>query len=126
MPPMPTTDRTAPTTSTSRGPVYGDVANEPDARQHDRDDTTSSANPTRQDRNVVMKPPSSGPTAAAMAADAPTSAYTFLCAAPSKLPWISDCIAGSSSDAPSPPMTAQKMTTAVRLWASVIARAPTA
>ena len=36
-------------------------------------------------------------------------------------PWISDCIAGSSSDAPSPPMIAQKMTTAVMLCASVIA-----
>ena len=29
---------------------------------------------------------------------------------PSKLPWIRDCIAGSSSEAPSPPMIAQKMT----------------
>ena len=73
-----------------------------------------------------MKPPSSGPTAAAIAADAPTSAYAFFCAAPSKLPWMSDCIAGSSSDAPSPPMIAQKMMTGSRLWASVIASAPTA
>ncbi len=48
------------------------------------------------------------------------------CIAPSKLPWMSDCIAGSSSDAPSPPMIAQKMMIAVRLWASVIASAPTA
>ena len=39
------------------------------------------------------------------------------CAAPSKLPWMSDCMAGSSSDAPSPPTMAQKMTIAVRLWA---------
>ncbi len=46
-------------------------------------------------------------------------------AAPSKLPWISDCIAGSRSDAPSPPMIAQKMSTAVMLCASVIATAPT-
>ena len=36
--------------------------------------TTSSKNPTRHDRNVVMKPPSRGPTAAAIAADAPTNA----------------------------------------------------
>ena len=73
-----------------------------------------------------MNPPSSGPTAAAMAAAAPTSAYACFCAAPSKLPWISDCIAGSSSDAPSPPMTAQKTMTAVRLCASAIASAPVA
>ncbi len=73
-----------------------------------------------------MNPPSSGPTAAAIAAAAPTRAYTRFCAAPSKLPWISDCIAGSSSDAPSPPTTAQKMMIAVTLWASVIASAPTA
>jgi hypothetical protein len=39
---------------------------------------------------------------------------------------MSDCIAGSSSDAPIPPMTAQKMMTGTRLWASVIATAPTA
>ena len=51
-----------------------------------------------------MNPPSSGPTAAAIAAAAPTRAYTFFCAAPWKLPWIRDCIAGSSSDAPSPPI----------------------
>ena len=73
-----------------------------------------------------MNPPSSGPTAAAIAAAAPTRAYTFFCAAPWKLPWIRDCIAGSSSDAPSPPMTAQKMMIAVRPWARVIASAPTA
>ena len=43
-----------------------------------------------------------------------------------KLPWMSDCMAGSSSEAPRPPTMAQKMMTAVRLWASVIAKAPTA
>ena len=73
-----------------------------------------------------MNPPSSGPTAAAIDAAAPTSAYTRFCAAPSKLPWISDCIAGSSSEAPIPPMIAQKMMIASRFCASVIAMAPTA
>ena len=71
--------------------------------------TTSPANATRHERYVVTKPPTSGPTAAAIAADAPTSAYARRCIAPWKLPWISDCIAGSSSDAPRPPITAQKM-----------------
>jgi hypothetical protein len=47
-------------------------------------------------------------------------------AAPSKLPWIRDCIEGSSSDAPIPPTIAQKMMIAVRFWARVMARAPTA
>ena len=75
---------------------------------------------------MVTKPPSSGPTAAAIAAAAPTSAYVFFCAAPSKLPWIRDCIAGNSSEAPSPPMIAQKTMIAVRLWARVIATAPIA
>jgi hypothetical protein len=42
------------------------------------------------------------------------------------LPWISDCIAGSSSDAPRPPRMAQKMMIVVRLWVSDIASAPTA
>ena len=36
--------------------------------------TASSAKPTRQESNVVMKPPSSGPIAAAIAAAAPTRA----------------------------------------------------
>ena len=35
-------------------------------------------------------------------------------------------MAGSSSEAPSPPTIAQKMMIAVRLWASAIASAPTA
>ena len=39
---------------------------------------------------------------------------------------MSDCIAGSSSEAPSPPMIAQKMMIAVTLWARVIATAPIA
>ncbi len=88
--------------------------------------TTSRAKPTRHERNVVMKPPSNGPTAAAIAAEAPTRAYTRFWAAPSKFPWMSDCIAGSRSDAPSPPITAQNTTIAVTLWANVIASAPTA
>ena len=70
--------------------------------------TSSRAKPTRHDRNVVTKPPNSGPTAAAIAAEAPTSAYTRFWAAPSKLPWMSDCIAGSSSEAPSPPRIARR------------------
>ena len=36
--------------------------------------TASPRNAIRHDRNVVMKPPMSGPTAAAIAADAPTVA----------------------------------------------------
>ena len=88
--------------------------------------TASSAKPTRQDRNVVMNPPRSGPTAAAMAAEAPTSAYTRFCWAPSKLPWMSDCMAGRSSEAPMPPMIAQNTMIAARSCANTIAIAPTA
>jgi hypothetical protein len=61
-----------------------------------------------------------------MAAAAPTRAYACFWAAPAKLPWIRDCIAGRSNEAPSPPMIAQKMMIAVRLWARVMANAPTA
>ena len=75
---------------------------------------------------MVTKPPISGPIAAPTAAEAPTSAYVFFIATPSKFPWMRDCMAGSRSDAPNPPMIAQKMTTAVMFWASVIARAPIA
>ena len=39
---------------------------------------------------------------------------------------MSDCMAGNKRDAPRPPMIAQKMMTTVRVWVSVIARAPTA
>jgi hypothetical protein len=73
-----------------------------------------------------MNPPSSGPTAAATAAAAPTRAYTRRWAAPSKLPWINDCMAGKSSEAPNPPRMAQKNTMAVKLWANAIDSAPTA
>jgi hypothetical protein len=37
-----------------------------------------------------------------------------------------DCIDGSSNDAPIPPTSAQKTMIAVRSWARVMARAPTA
>src|SRR5262249_2907508 len=49
-----------------------------------------------------------------------------LCIGPSKFPWIRDCIAGSRSDAPSPPTTAQKMMIGARLCDSVIESAPAA
>ena len=87
---------------------------------------TSPKNATRQERYVVMNPPSSGPTAAAIAAAAPTRAYARRCIAPSKFPWISDCIEGSRRAAPSPPTTAQKTTIGSRLCDSVIDSAPAA
>ena len=88
--------------------------------------TASSAKLIRQDQNVVMTPPISGPIAAAIAMEAPTSAYTLARAAPSKLPWMRDCMAGRSREAPSPPMIAQKTMIAVTLCASVMATAPMA
>ena len=88
--------------------------------------TASSTKLTRHDKYVVITPPISGPIAAAMAAAAPTRAYTLARAAPSKLPWMRDCMAGSSSEAPRPPMTAQKTMIAVTLCARVIAMAPIA
>ena len=71
---MPKTDRTAPTASTSRDPVYATSRTRPIPDSTITMTTTSSPKATRYDRNVVMKPPRSGPTAAAMAAAAPTSA----------------------------------------------------
>ena len=56
--------------------------------------TASSRNPTRHDSRVVTKPPINGPIAAAIAPAAPIRAKTFARILPSKLPWISDCIAG--------------------------------
>jgi len=125
-PPMPSTDSSAPTGSTSRAPVYGTSRTRPIPESTTAMTTASRANATRHERYVVMNPPSSGPTAAAIAAAAPTSAYTFFCAAPSKFPWIRDCMAGSSSEAPSPPTIAQNTMIAARSWARVIATAPTA
>jgi hypothetical protein len=72
MPPMPTAESSAPTQSTPRGPVYGT------SRTSLMPDSTiaitrsSSRNAIRHDRYLVMKPPSNGPTAAAIAAAAPT------------------------------------------------------
>ena len=56
--------------------------------------TASSMKPTRHESSVVKKPPMRGPIAAAMAPEAPINAKTFACIFPSKLPWMSDCIAG--------------------------------
>ena len=44
---------------------------------------------------------------------------------PSKFPWMRDCIEGSRSEAPRPPMIAQKITIGSRLCDSAIATAPT-
>ena len=74
MPPIPSTERTAPIGSTWRSPVYGASRTRLMLNRTTAMITTSSANPTRHERYVVMKPPSSGPTAAAIAAEAPTSA----------------------------------------------------
>ena len=54
----------------------------------------STKNPARHENTVVTKPPNSGPIAAAIAPAAPTSAKTLARSLPTKLPWISDCIAG--------------------------------
>ncbi len=80
------TERIAPTTSICRGPVYATSRTSLIWDNTIAMTTTSRAKPTRHDRKVVTNPPSSGPTAAAIAAEAPTSAYAFLRAAPSKFP----------------------------------------
>ncbi len=85
-PPMPTTENRAPTRSMPFSPVNGTSRIIRMFSSTTAITTSSSAKPTRHDRNVVMKPPTSGPTAAAMAAAAPTRAYTFFWVAPSKLP----------------------------------------
>ena len=74
MPPMPTTERMAAPASKVRGPVYGASLTSLMPDKTTAMMTTSSKNASRHDRKVVMKPPRSGPTAAAMAAAAPTSA----------------------------------------------------
>src|SRR5205085_11248887 len=57
--------------------------------------------PTRRSSDL------NGPTAAAIAPAAPIIAKTLACSLPSKLPWMSDCIAGRYNAAPSPPTNAQ-------------------
>ena len=107
-------------------PRVGHVVDELDLRQHDRDhdDLEPEADAPREvgGHEATDQRPDRGRDRGR----GPTSAYVFVRAAPSKFPWISDCIAGNSSDAPSPPMIAQKTMIAVRLWASVIASAPIA
>ena len=91
---MPITERNAPTPSTERSPVYGTSRIRRLPTRTAAMMTASSRNPARHESTVVMKPPTSGPIAAAIAPDAPTSANTFARALPSKFPWIRDCIAG--------------------------------
>ena len=71
---MPRTERIAPIASMCRGPVYGTSRTRPMLESTTAMITTSSAKPTRHERKVVMKPPNNGPTAAAIAAEAPTRA----------------------------------------------------
>ena len=71
---MPNTERAAPTRSICLGPVYGTSWTSLIPERTIAMITTSSRNPIRQDRYVVMNPPISGPTAVAIAAAAPTSA----------------------------------------------------
>ena len=73
MPPMPTAERIDPTTSTCQSGVRH-LADEFDSDEHHRDDDDLADEGMRHERYVVMKPPINGPTAAAMAAAAPTSA----------------------------------------------------
>ena len=74
IPPMPTTDSAAPTRSMPRLPVYGTSLTSPSPDSTTPMITTSMRNPTRHERKVVTNPPRSGPTAAAIAAAAPTIA----------------------------------------------------
>ena len=74
IPPIPTTDSSDPIQSTALDPVYGTSCTSLMPRSTTAMMTASRANATRHDRNVVMNPPRSGPTAAAIAAEAPTSA----------------------------------------------------
>ena len=74
MPPIPMTDSTPPTRSIVRAPVYATSFTRPRPDRTTAMMTASPRNARRHDRNVVMKPPMSGPTAAAIAADAPTRA----------------------------------------------------
>ena len=71
---MPSAERIAPTTSIPLEPVYGTSWTSRLPTSTIAITTTSPKNATRQERYVVMKPPSSGPTAAAIAAAAPTRA----------------------------------------------------
>ena len=71
---MPRTERIAPIASTWRGPVYGTSLMRPEPSNTIAMITSSSRKPTRHERKVVMNPPSSGPIAAATAAEAPTRA----------------------------------------------------
>ena len=71
---MPTAERIAPTTSRLATRCRA-LVDEPAAYEHDCDDHDLAEERDRQERYVVMKPPTSGPTAAAIAAAAPTSAW---------------------------------------------------
>ena len=71
-PPIPKAESAAPTTSTVRGPAYGTSRMSLRFARTIPITTTSPRNPMRHVHAVVKKPPISGPTAAAIAAAAPT------------------------------------------------------
>ena len=103
------------------------VFDETDAGQHDRDDDrlereSDALRPERRDEAAEQRTDGGGD--GGRSAD--ERVHRASAAPPSKLPWMSDCMAGSRSDAPIPPMTAQKMMTPVRFCANTMAMAPTA
>lgn len=74
MPPMPMIESAEPTRSIDRSPVYRTSFSSGAPMRTTAITSASSRKPTRQERYVVIAPPSRGPTAAAIAAAAPTSA----------------------------------------------------
>ena len=83
-------------------PGVGDVVDELDLGQHDRDDDDleHEADPPRQvrgDEAAEQRPDRGGDRRRR-----PDQRVRLLAGRASKFPWISDCIAGSSSDAPEP------------------------
>ena len=85
---------------------------------------SSPTNTSRQEKNVVMKPPRTGPTAMAMAPAAATSPYALGRASGGKLLATRPTMAGMISTAPMPSRIDQPMSRTVRLGDSAVVNDP--
>ena len=107
-------------------PRVGHVVDEPDLGQHDRDHDDLEAEPDTPRQVRRHEAPEQRPDRGSDRGSGPDQR---VCPRPSRsleVPVDQGLHRGQQQRRPSPPMIAQKTMIAVRLWASVIARAPIA
>ena len=123
----PAAESANPTTSRSRQPMVGaDSVSRPEYANITTTMTASMPKPTRQLRNVVRKPPKSGPTVAATEPIATQIPNANARSSPSYVAEMNAAVAGNMSAAPHPSSSDQPKSSmgALRLNAAIVVPTP--